>query len=104
MAYLVYCRECGWMASDPVELKGEANWLAGRHISENGHSVALKEIDPDAPTRAEDDIEFYRQSLPDVRIEILRPVSPNAPDGNVGSTRRCGPIHCYIETVQPARS
>ena len=45
MPYLVYCRECGWTAPRPVDLKGEANWLAGRHISETGHRVSLREVD-----------------------------------------------------------
>lgn len=47
MPYQVYCRECEWAAPTPVDLKGEANWLAGRHISETGHHVSLREVDGD---------------------------------------------------------
>ena len=46
--YEVYCRECDWQAPDTVELKGLANVLAGRHISETGHVVALKTVELEA--------------------------------------------------------
>lgn len=109
MPYLVYCRECGWTISDPVELKGEANWLAGRHISEQGHSVALKEIDPETENKAKEDVEFYRHSSRSAHIEILRPV--NHTGSSIPAvieepcvTRRCGPVLCHIQTVSPVSS
>lgn len=54
MGYTLHCRTCDWSIDDPVELKGEANWLAGRHIAETGHSVNLERV---APENEED---FYR--------------------------------------------
>ena len=53
MGYTLHCRTCEWSVEEPVELKGEANWLAGKHIAETGHSVALERVETD-----EDD--FYR--------------------------------------------
>ena len=53
MGYTLHCRTCEWSVEEPVELKGEANWLAGKHIAETGHSVALEHVETD-----EDD--FYR--------------------------------------------
>ncbi len=104
MPYLVYCRECGWTITDPVELKGEANWLAGRHISEQGHSVALKEVEPDNEEKQKEDVEFYRNTPRTANIEILRPVdtpSHSLPDNleEPNVTRRCGPVICHIQTV-----
>lgn len=104
MPYLVYCRECGWTISDPVELKGEANWLAGRHISEQGHSVALKEVEPEYEEKQKEDVEFYRHTSRPENIEILRPVDPalsSIPDviEAPSVTRRCGPVVCHIQTV-----
>ena len=62
MAYTLDCRGCEWAVDEPVELKGEANWLAGKHIAKTGHSVALKRV------VAEDDDDFYRGG----GTEILR--------------------------------
>ena len=45
MGYTLHCRTCDWAVEEPVELKGEANWIAGRHIAETGHSVALERVD-----------------------------------------------------------
>lgn len=53
MGYTLHCRTCDWAVEEPVDLKGEANWLAGKHIAETGHSVALERVDCE-----EDD--FYR--------------------------------------------
>lgn len=47
MAYTLNCRNCEWRIEEPVELKGEANWLAGQHISETGHSVRLERVESD---------------------------------------------------------
>lgn len=47
MAFTLHCRNCDWEIEEPVELKGEANWLAGRHIAETGHSVRLERVEPD---------------------------------------------------------
>lgn len=63
MAYTLHCRTCDWAIEEPVELKGEANWLAGRHIAETGHSVELRR---EAPEGEEDD--FYRGGD---RFEVL---------------------------------
>lgn len=52
MAFTVVCRECEWAAPGPVDLKGAANWLAGRHISETGHSVGIHETDEDDDAEA----------------------------------------------------
>lgn len=54
MGYTLYCRACEWAVVEPVELKGEANWLAGRHIAETGHSVRLERTAPD------EEGDFYR--------------------------------------------
>lgn len=63
MPYTLHCRTCDWAVEEPVELKGEANWLAGRHIAETGHSVELRrEVDEEG---TEDD--FYRGG-----VEVLR--------------------------------
>jgi hypothetical protein len=45
MGYTLHCRSCEWEVDEPLELKGEANWLAGRHIAETGHSVALERVE-----------------------------------------------------------
>lgn len=95
MAYKVYCRECSWTVNDPVELKGEANWLAGRHISDTNHSVALEEV-----TEDKQDAEFVRAPRERGRIEILRP----DPDPTSDHLRRCGPVECSVQTVLPPRS
>lgn len=95
MAYKVYCRECSWTVTDPVELKGEANWLAGRHISDTDHSVALEEVDDETT-----DAEFVRGDGERGRIEILRP----NPDPASDHRRRCGPVECSVQTVRPPRS
>jgi len=55
MGYTLDCRGCDWAVDEPIELKGEANWLAGRHIAETGHSVALQHV----PTE-ETDEDFLR--------------------------------------------
>lgn len=91
-AYEVYCRECDWRADDPVDLKGTANLLAGRHISRTGHVVALKTIEQPA----EDGEEFHRGKDRSVSFEILRPASA-APES--ADVRRCGPIDCVVETA-----
>ena len=62
MGYTLHCRTCEWSVDEPVQLKGEANWLAGRHISETGHSVGLERVD------ASDGNDFYRGGG---RVEIL---------------------------------
>lgn len=51
MGFILDCRDCDWAVDEPVELKGEANWIAGRHIAETGHSIALVRVgaDADAP-------------------------------------------------------
>lgn len=54
MPYTLHCRTCDWAIEEPVELKGEANWLAGRHIAETGHSVELNRLE----SGGEED--FYR--------------------------------------------
>lgn len=97
MAYKVYCRECSWTVSDPVELKGEANWLAGRHISDTDHSVALEEVEEDSA-----DAEFVRADATRGRVEILRP-DPN-PTADGTTRRQCGPVVCSVETVVPPGS
>lgn len=89
-AYEVYCRECDWRADGPVDLKGTANLLAGRHISRSGHVVALKTIEQ--PAEAE---EFHRGKDRSVTFEILRPVTA-APEST--AVRRCGPVNCIVET------
>lgn len=90
-AYEVYCRECGWRADGPVDLKGTANLLAGRHISRTGHVVALKTIEE--PDEGERD-DFYRGGARSVSFEVLRPstAAPEAVD-----VRRCGPVDCVVE-------
>lgn len=66
MAYTLDCRGCDWAVDEPIELKGEANWLAGKHIAETGHSVALEHV------VTEDEEDFYRGG----GIEVLtEPVS-----------------------------
>ena len=87
-AYEVYCRECDWQADNPVDLKGAANLLAGRHISRTGHVVALKTI------RTPEDGELRRGGR-SVSVEILRPAG--ADPGSV-EVRRCGPVDCAVET------
>ena len=91
--YEVYCRECDWQAPDTVELKGLANVLAGRHISETGHVVALKTVE----LAAEEDVpadDFYRGGGRSVTFEVLRRVD-GEPDGR---RRQCGPVECVVET------
>lgn len=56
MAYTLHCRSCDWSVDEPIELKGEANWLAGRHIAETGHSIRLERVEPE-DDEADD---FYR--------------------------------------------
>ena len=46
MPYTLHCRDCDWAVETPIELKGEANLRAGRHIAETGHSVKLRRIEP----------------------------------------------------------
>lgn len=90
-AYEVFCRECDWQVDEPVDLKGTANLLAGRHISRTGHIVALKTIE----RPAEEDDEFYRGGDRSISVEILRPATavPEAME-----VRRCGPVDCVVET------
>jgi hypothetical protein len=92
-AYEVYCRECGWRADGPVDLKGTANLLAGRHISRTGHVVALKTIE--APDEVDAD-DFYRGGNRSVTFEVLRPAL-TAPE--TADVRRCGPVNCVVETT-----
>ena len=87
-AYEVYCRECDWQADNPVDLKGTANLLAGRHISRTGHVVALKTVE------APDDGELHRGAR-SVSFEILRPAGAEPKSVEV---RRCGPVDCAVET------
>lgn len=53
MGYTLDCRACDWAIDQPIELKGEANLVAGRHIAETGHSVALERVAPEGG-------DFYR--------------------------------------------
>lgn len=69
MAYTLHCRNCDWNVEEPVELKGEANWLAGQHISETGHSVRLEQV------QAEEEDDFYRGGR---RREILSQLASGA--------------------------
>ncbi|MDZ7701123.1 MAG: hypothetical protein U5J98_03120 [Halobacteriales archaeon] len=85
--YEVYCRECDWRADNPVDLKGTANLLAGRHISRSGHVVALKTIEAD-------DGELRRGGR-SVSFEILRPAGAEPASVEV---RRCGPVDCAVES------
>lgn len=62
MAYVLRCRTCEWAIEEPIELKGEANWLAGQHIAETGHSVALERVDLEGE-------DFYRGGDGEVVIE-----------------------------------
>lgn len=98
MAFKVYCRECSWKASDPVDLKGEANWLAGRHISDTGHSVAVKETEDHDESEPK---EFLRSNgSDDGSIEIIRAVGTEEIVGEVGTeVRQCGPVECVVATV-----
>ncbi|MFB6354420.1 MAG: hypothetical protein ABEJ92_10085 [Halobacteriales archaeon] len=90
-AYEVYCRECEWSADGPVDLKGTANLLAGRHISRTGHVVALKAVET-APEDAPAD-DFYRGGGGrSVAVEILRPT-----DGTARGRRR-GPVDYVVES------
>ena len=91
--YEVYCRECDWQAPEAVELKGLANVLAGRHISETGHVVTLKtvELAPEEDVPVDD---FYRGRGRSVSFEHLHP----ADTASVGDRRRCGPVECVVET------
>lgn len=59
MGYTLHCRVCDWGVDDPIELKGEANLVAGRHIAETGHSVALERAAPEGEDfyRGGDDVE-----------------------------------------------
>lgn len=101
MAFKVYCRECSWKKADPVELKGEANWIAGRHISDTGHSVAVKEVE-DGEEESEPK-EFFRSGdHRNGRLEILRPVPPEGPDEDA-QIRECGPIDCVVASMGEAR-
>jgi hypothetical protein len=61
MGYTLHCRTCDWSVDEPVELKGEANWLAGRHIAETGHSVNLERV------VLEEEDDFYRGGS---RVEV----------------------------------
>ena len=79
--YEVHCRECDWGADDPLELKGEANLRAGRHISETGHVVVLKTV-----TRDDPDGEFRRGRR--VTFERLRRV----PGDDADERRTCGSV------------
>lgn len=90
-AYEVYCRECDWQADGPVDLKGTANLLAGKHISQTGHVVALKTVEQ--PADADD---FYRGGRRSVTVERLRLVT-GAPEAV--EVRRCGPVDCAVETA-----
>jgi hypothetical protein len=93
--YEVYCRECGWQADEPVDLKGAANLLAGRHISQTGHVVALKTIDGDGATQEGTAGDFYRGRR-SVSFEYLQAAADAPADAEV---RRCGPIDCVVEPV-----
>ena len=92
--YEVYCRECDWRADGPIDLKGTANVLAGRHISRTGHVVALKTIEDGGPTEEGTAGDFYRGRS--VRFEVLRQTTGAAEDAEV---RRCGPVDCVVETT-----
>ncbi len=87
--YKVYCRECGWRSDGPVDLKGTANLLAGRHISRTGHVVALKTVETDVDDPADD----FHRGRRSVGFEVLRPAGASARD-----VRRCGPVNCVVET------
>jgi len=54
MSFTLHCRNCDWSVEEPIELKGEANWIAGRHISETGHSIRLERLEPEGEN------DFYR--------------------------------------------
>lgn len=88
-SYEVFCRECDWRVDEPVDLKGTANLLAGRHISQTGHIVALKTVEQDGDTE-----EFYRGGRRSVTVEILRAAPATAEAADV---RRCGPVDCVVE-------
>lgn len=93
--YEVYCRECEWRAPDAVDLKGTANVIAGRHISQTGHVVALKTVE----TAPDDEIptdDFYRGGR-SVTLELLRPADGMTPSGGA-DVRRCGPVECVVES------
>lgn len=89
--YEVYCRECDWRVNGPVDLKGTANLLAGRHISETDHVVALKSIEEPA-----DDQELRRGGDRSVHVEVLRPASSAS---DAADRRRCGPVECVVEAA-----
>lgn len=88
--YEVYCRECEWRAENPIDLKGTANLIAGRHISRTDHVVALKTIEQPA----DEDEDFYRGGDRSVSFELLR----SAPDDKLpAELRQCGPVACLVE-------
>lgn len=89
-AYEVYCRECEWSADGPVDLKGTANLIAGRHISRTGHVVALKAVETATEDAPADD--FYRGGRRSVAVEILRPAHGTA------AGRRRGPVDYVVES------
>ena len=91
--YEVYCRGCEWGAEDPVDLKGEANLLAGRHISETGHVVVVKTVTRDEDDPGED---FYRGRGRRVSFERLRPLQGDPPVA--AEVRTCGPVECLVES------
>lgn len=87
MAFEIECRECDWKAPEPVDLKGEANWLAGRHISDTGHSVAIRELDPEEALADEDD--FYRGGSDRGRVvQIVGPPPGSDPASDPEIERR----------------
>lgn len=101
MAYDLYCRECSW-SSTSVELKGEANWIAGKHISKTGHSVAMKEVDEEPPEPPKD-TDFFRSSRDtEGTMEILREAAKDVrdPGNDHGEIRRCGPVVCRVQAIQ----
>lgn len=101
MTYDLYCHECSW-SSTSVELKGEANWIAGKHISKTGHSVAMKEIDEEPPEPPKD-ADFFRSSRDgEGATEILRVVADHAPkvEDEPDELRRCGPVVCRVQAIQ----
>lgn len=103
MMYVVYCRECSWEAPKPLELKGEANMIAGRHISNTGHSVALRELDPSDELTS--DTGFHRSGRRRTPVEILRPIPPDVTPGEAEGppTRQCGPVLCTVQRIVPVQ-
>lgn len=89
--YEVHCRECEWGSTEPIDLKGEANLRAGRHISETDHVVVVKTVVVAGDESANDDFHRGRR----VSFERLRLAPGTAPSGEV---RTCGPVECVVES------